>query len=225
MNNASRTAPIQRVSLHEEIVTRLRDKILESELRPGDWIAEMNLCRELGISRTPLREALKVLASESLVTLLPNRGAMVTEIIAAEIAELFEVIGPLEKLIGHLVVERASDQQIEALRNLHVSMVEHYQKGQRHTYFNVNQMIHRRLAELAGNQSLLATYVSYTGKIRRARYLANVSDARWSESLKEHQAFMEALDRRDAPQFGDLLQQHSRLTAHVVCAALDGMAR
>jgi DNA-binding GntR family transcriptional regulator len=220
MNQISRPAAIRRMSLHEEIVTRVRDKILEGEMRPGDWVSEMSLCGELGISRTPLREALKVLASENLVTLLPNRGAMVTEISVTEIAELFEILEPLEELIGRLVVERASDAGMSAVQEMHDAMVAHYRNGRRHAYFDANQAIHRRFAELAGNQSLLATYVNFTGKIRRARYLANVSNVRWSESVAEHEAFMAALSRRDAAGFGSLLRDHSRRTAKVVCAAL-----
>ena len=220
MDQITRTAPIQRISLHEEVVTRLRDKILEGELRPGDWIAEMNLCRELGISRTPLREALKVLASENLIALLPNRGAIVTEIVAAEIAELFEILEALEDLIGRLAAERASDADIAALQAQHETMVEHYRNGRRHAYFDANQAIHRRIAELAGNQALLATYVGFTGKIRRARYLANISVARWSESVREHEIFMQALGRRDAIEFGRLLQEHSRHTGTSVCLEL-----
>src|ERR1700729_3348378 len=94
-----------RLTLHEEIVSRVREMILDGELPPGDWIAEMKLCNDLSISRTPLREALKVLASENLVTLLPNRGAIVTDIRVDEIVELFEIMGALEGLIGRLTVE------------------------------------------------------------------------------------------------------------------------
>jgi DNA-binding GntR family transcriptional regulator len=223
MNQIAKAPPMQRISLHEEIVTRLRDKILEGELRPGDWIAEMTLCQELGISRTPLREALKVLASENLIALLPNRGAMVTEIMASEIAELFEILDALEDLIGRLAAERGSDEDIAALQTQHEAMVQHYRNERRHDYFDANQAIHRRIAELTGNQTLLATYVSFTGKIRRARYLANISVARWSESVNEHEAFMKALQRRDAAEFGRLLQEHSRNTWLSVCRELGVM--
>lgn len=218
--NQVTTVPIQRVSLHEEVVARVRDKILEGALRPGDWIAEMTLCRELGISRTPLREALKVLASENLVTLLPNRGAMVTEIVDREIAELFEVMEPLEGLIGRLAVERASNEAVAAVQSMHETMADHFRQGRRHAYFDANQAIHRRFAELAGNQTLLSTYVTFAGRIRRARYIANLSVARWSESLREHEAFMIALARREADHFARLLQEHSRRTGVVVCDAL-----
>lgn len=219
-----RPSAVQRVTLHEEIVTRLRTMILDGDLSPGAWIAEMKLCQDLGVSRTPLREALKVLAFENLVTLLPNRGAVVTEIRVSEIADLFEIMHALEALIGRLAVERAIDRQIAELRSMHATMAEHHRKGRRADYFELNQAIHQKIAELAANQSLAETYSGFAGKIKRARYLANLSDARWAQSMHEHEAFMEALARRDANLFASLLQDHSRRTGSVVCARLGELA-
>src|ERR1700676_4053691 len=108
-------APHQRASLHEEIVNRVREMILEGALPPGQWIAEIKLCSDLRVSRTPLREALKVLASESLVKLVQNRGGMGTEVSVDEIVELFEVVEPLEELIGTLAAERMTDGDISAI--------------------------------------------------------------------------------------------------------------
>jgi hypothetical protein len=121
------------------------------------------------------------------------------------------------------VRKRGSDEDIAALQTQHEAMVQHYRNERRHDYFDANQAIHRRIAELTGNQTLLATYVSFTGKIRRARYLANISVARWSESVNEHEAFMKALQRRDAAEFGRLLQEHSRNTGLSVCRELGVM--
>ncbi len=169
-------------------MSRLRDMILDGVLPPGDWIAEMKLCNDLAISRTPLREALKVLASENLVTLLPNRGAIVTDIRVDEIVELFEIMGALEGLIGRLAVARATDDDIETLGAMHRAMVAHHHEGNRPAYFDLNQAIHQRIADLSGNQSLASAYAGFAGKIKRARYLANLSDARWAESVREHDA-------------------------------------
>ena len=147
-----------RMSLHEDVVGRLREMILHGELAPGEWIAEMKLCNDLAISRTPLREALKVLASESLITLLPNRGAIVADIRVEEIADLFEIMDALEALIGRLAVDRASDADIAALQSMHEAMVAHHERGARDAYFDLNQAIHQRIAELSGNASLASTY-------------------------------------------------------------------
>src|SRR3954463_16118835 len=108
-----------RLSLHEEIVGLLREMILEGKLEPGSRIAEAGLCRQLGVSRTPLREALKVLAAEQLVELLPNRGAMVSRVTLEETAELFEIIEAFEELIGELAAERMTDAEIAELQDLH----------------------------------------------------------------------------------------------------------
>jgi DNA-binding GntR family transcriptional regulator len=213
-------SPLRRVTLHEEIVNTLRDMILEGVLEPGSWIAEIKLCNDLGISRTPLREALKVLASENLVQLVQNRGTLVTAIDVDEIAELFELMDALEGLVGQLTAERITDEDLAALQAMHKEMLEHHRAGRRNDYFELNQAIHRRLAELAGNATLADTYQNFAGRIRRARYLANLSDVRWAESVDEHEAFMAALARRDSPAFAALLRDHSEKTGKVVCAAL-----
>ena len=215
------TSPLRpRLSLHDEVVARLRDMVLDGELPPGEWIAEMKLCNDLSISRTPLREALKVLASENLITLLPNRGAVVTDIRVEEIVELFEIMDALEALVGRLAVERASDADIAALQAMHKTMVGYHDSGNRAAYFDLNQAIHQRIADLTGNASLASTYAGFAGKIKRARYLANLSDARWAESVREHDGFMAALAKRDAAQFAALLADHSQHTGAVVCARL-----
>jgi DNA-binding GntR family transcriptional regulator len=213
-------APVQRLSLHDEIVVRLRDMILEGVLAPGATIPELKLCTDLQISRTPLREALKVLAAEDYVTLLPNRGSVVREIIPEEIEEVFEVMGALEGLIGHLVAARVTDEEISELHDMHERLVRHKEADEKHAYFDVNQAIHRRIAELSGNRVLASGYSAYADKIRRARYLANLSSARWAESVEEHQRFMQALEARQGDRLGVLLQEHLRLTRVAVVDAL-----
>jgi DNA-binding GntR family transcriptional regulator len=112
------------------------------------------------------------------------------------------------------------DADVAELQALHATMVEHHHAGRRHDYFDLNQTIHGRIAELSGNATLADAYQNFAGRIRRARYLANLSDARWAESVDEHEAFMAALAQRDASAFAALLRDHSRKTGDVVCAAL-----
>lgn len=209
-----------RPSLHEEIVGVLRTMILEGQLAPGRRIAEPKLCLELEISRTPLREALKVLASEGLVTLMPNRGAVVTEVTVEDIAELFEIMGALEGLVGRLAAARASDADLAGLVAAHGRLVEWHRINDRPRYFAANQAIHRRIAELSGNRQLAFLYADHADKIRRARYLANMSYARWAESVREHERIMAAFVARDADLLAGLLQEHLRKTGEVVCEAL-----
>ncbi len=216
-------APIRRTSLHDEIVARLRTMILEGALAPGDTIPELKLCEELQISRTPLREALKVLAAEELVELLPNRGSVVRPIVPSEIEQVFEVMECLEGLVAQLLVERATPEQIVELRGMHNRLVAFKDSNDKSGYFEMNQAIHRRMAELSGNRVLAADYNGHANKIRRARYLANLSSSRWAESVYEHEAFTQALERRDKPEFVRLLQDHMRHTGAAVVAALNLM--
>jgi len=222
---ATSVLPLQRTNLHEEIVSRLRDMILEGVLAPGEPIPELRLCEDLQISRTPLREALKVLAAEDYVTLLPNRGSVVRNIVPEEIADVFEVMCALEILVGRLAASRATDADIAELRLMHAQLVAFKTAEEKHSYFDVNQAIHRRLAEMSGNRILAADYKAYADKIRRARYLANLSSTRWAESVEEHERIMEALDARDGAKLGALLQEHILHTGAAVVDALKTMPK
>jgi DNA-binding GntR family transcriptional regulator len=212
--------PLRRPTLHDEIVVRLRNMILEGVLAPGEALPELRQCEELQISRTPLGEALKVLAAEELVTLLPNRGSVVREIVPDEIEQVFEVMEALEGLIERPAVARTTDAEIAELRAMHEQLVSYRRSDEKHAYFDTNQAIHRRLAAITGNQVLAAGCSGYADKIRLARYLANQTNARWDESVEEHAAFMKALEARDGETFARLLQEHIRKTGVAVVAAL-----
>jgi DNA-binding GntR family transcriptional regulator len=123
---------IVRRSLHDEITNQLRDMIVEGDLKPGQKIPEPELCGRFGVSRTPLREALKVLAAEGIVQLLPNRGAVVAKITHEEIEQIFPIMGVLEALAGELACERITEEDLEKLRRLHKTMIGHYRRGEWH---------------------------------------------------------------------------------------------
>jgi len=205
---ASGRERIARTTLHDELVARLRDLIVEGELAPGTRVPERILCERFGVSRTPLREALKVLASEGLLELLPNRGATVARLTVADLEELFPVMGALEALAGELACARISDEEIAEIRALHYQMVLHYTRRELPAYFRLNQSIHERIMTAAGNPTLARMYRSLAGRIRRARYIANMSRARWERAVEEHEAILDALARRDAPRLARILKQH-----------------
>ena len=215
---------IGRTTLHGEVAARLRAMILEGELPPGAHIPEAQLCTEFGVSRTPLREALKVLASEGLVELLHSRGAIVKPISIREVADIFEVMAGLEVLNGRLVCERATDAQVDHLRGLHEQLGHHHRNGQRTEYFRLNQTIHGAIATVADNGVLLGLHADFSGKIRRARYIANMLQARWDESLEEHESFMTALLARDGELMGRRLGEHMHNTGVAVMRALREIA-
>ena len=128
---------ISRVSLHDETVSRLRALITDGALRPGSRIDERELCERFGVSRTPLREALKVLASEGLVELLPHRGSRVTRLSAPELRDAFEIVAALEALAGELACRRITDAQIDDIAAVHARMEEHYRRGEPHRVLRV----------------------------------------------------------------------------------------
>ena len=207
---AARGEPIARASLHDELVERLRDMIVEGELAPGDRVPERSLCGRFGVSRTPLREALKVLASEGLLELLPNRGAAVARLTGDDLEEMFPVMGTLEALAGELACARVTEEQLAEIRALHYQMVLHHTRGELRQYFRINQRIHELIMEAAGNATLTRMYRSLSGRIRRARYVANMSKARWAQAVEEHEAILEALSARDGARLADILKRHLR---------------
>jgi DNA-binding GntR family transcriptional regulator len=196
-------------SLHEEVLSKIRQMILQGELEPGSRIVERSLCERFKVSRTPLREAFKVLRSEGLVEILPNRGARVPAFRKKEICDAMEIMAALEGLAGELAAERAPDDVIADIRALHYQMFAHYLRAQVPEYFRVNQSIHRRIVEAAGNQLLTANHDALVLRVMRARYLMNLWDhTRWADAIKSHEAILDALVRRSGAELGQLLRQH-----------------
>jgi DNA-binding GntR family transcriptional regulator len=199
-------------SLHGDVLSRLRDYIVEGNLPDGGRVPERELCEMFGISRTPLREALKVLASEGLLELLPNRGARVRALSERDLAELFDVMGGLEALAGRLACENITDEEVAEIERLHHEMYGYYLRRDMHGYFQCNQLIHQKIVAAAGNSALSATYASFAGRIRRVRYSANLARRRdrWGEAMREHEAILDALRRRAGQELSDILFLHLR---------------
>jgi DNA-binding GntR family transcriptional regulator len=206
--------------LHAQVAEILRDRIIQSELEPGMRLTERLLCEELKVSRTPLREALKTLASEGLVELLPNRGAMVIPLTLADTTQVFEVLRVLEGLAGELACIHADDESIAAVRELHERMRECHRAGDRAGYFELNQEIHARLFELAENSVLTNNYDKLNARLKRARYFANISQERWDTAMEEHDEIIAALEARDGRRLREVMESHMRNKCDVVVAAL-----
>jgi DNA-binding GntR family transcriptional regulator len=199
-------------TLHDEILTRLRDHIVEGNIPDGGRVPERQLCEMLKISRTPLREALKVLASEGLVELLPNRGARVRALGERDLGELFDLMGGLEGLAGRLACENITDEEIAEIERLHYEMYGFYLHGDMHGYFRVNQLIHQKILEASRNVTLKNAYANLAGRIRRVRYSANFARKRerWGEAMREHESILDALRRRAGNELSDILFKHLR---------------
>ena len=203
------------------VTERLRDMIVEGELPPGLKLNERVLCERLRISRTPLREAIKYLASEGLIDLLPRRGAAVKPITAAAVREMFVVLEALEQLAGELACIHATEGEIAEIRAVHYRMLVHYTRGELAPYFRCNQEIHMRLVSCAANATLANTYRSLNAHLRRARYMANLSRDRWDKAVAEHERILDALVNRDGKRLGSLLRSHLENKMQVVLAELE----
>lgn len=215
-----------RTSLHGLIVPRLRAMILSGELPPTAPISEAELSRQFGVSRTPLREALKVLAAEGLVVLRAHRSPMVVGVDADAIAAIFETILPLEALAGRLATERADADGRARLADMHARLLALHAAGDRTGYFHLNRDFHLQFAALSGNKVLHATLADLLGKTMRARASANLDRSRWEQATDEHRQIVAAFAARRSAQVAALLVEHGERTAAAVLAALaDGAAR
>lgn len=208
---------IHRPTLHEELVERLRNLIVEDTLKPGDKVPEKDLCEAFGVSRTPLREALKVLASEGLVVLKANRGARVAKVTREELEKTFPIIAVLEELAGEQACRNLSDAEIEKIEKRHDAMIKAYLAKDRKAYFQANQDIHNALIEGARNDILEVHHRLLACRVRRARFMANLSDDRWAQAIQEHEQMMEKLRNRDSEGLGQLMKLHmmNKYAAHI----------
>ncbi|AOS82345.1 hypothetical protein Q5W_22850 [Hydrogenophaga sp. PBC] len=198
----------RRHGVHADVCGHIRNLIVHGELASGERINELGLSEALGVSRTPIREALKVLAAEGLVELLPNRGSRVTTPSTDEIVNLFAVIAALERLAVETVTLQASAPALARLRALHDEMLRRYAEGDRDRYFELNHRIHETIIEMAANPQLSRTHADLMTRARRPRFVAITSDGRWDESVKEHELVMSAMELRDARFAGEILFRH-----------------
>lgn len=199
---------ILRQTLHDALVPNLRGMILDGDLKPGDKIAERELCERFGVSRTPLREALKVLAAEGLIQLLPQRGAIVAQISEEDIKELFPIMAALEALAGELVCERAEDTDIARVQALHDQMMKAYRAGHERNYLRLNRLIHETFFEIAGNDTLTTMYQHILTRIHSYRFIVRKSEASWKSAVADHEQIVQAFAARDKRRLPQLMRKH-----------------
>lgn len=207
-------------TLHDRLIVRLRAIFLNGELPEGSRIPEVALSERFGVSRTPLREALKVMAAEGFVILRPNRGAVVAPIDPTEIAPLVEFKGALERLIGLLVPARASEADIAELERLHLDLGDALERQDHAAYTRINYTFHQRLAQATRNPVLVQNYEAVQQKIWRYRFTINELSDRLAESYAEHERIMIALRARTRLDLAERLEEHNRLTGEAMALAL-----
>jgi DNA-binding GntR family transcriptional regulator len=204
--------PIARPTLHDAIVARVRDMIIEGELTPGTRLHEGNLGKMLGVSRTPLREALKFLVSEGLLELSPGRGAVVRQFSAKDVHDSLIVLGNLEGLAGRLACEHAMDAEIREVRQLHDRMMDMYEKRDRLPYFKLNQSIHSAILRLSKNEALVSVHNVLQARLKRIRYIGNEGPEKWAGAVADHEEMIAALEARDADRLSKILTTHMEKT-------------
>ena len=218
---ATVTAFPRRTPMHAGLLGSVRTLINEGELLPGARIPERTLCERFSVSRTPLRECLKVLAAEGLVELQPNRGARVATLDDGHLVHLFEVIAALEAEAGRLASERITEPELADITALHFRMYAHFLRAELPEYFALNQAIHAAILNAAGNPVLAATHASLAARITRARFMSNrMHPDRWHAAMDEHTAILDALTRRDAPRLARLLSEHLYNKRDIITGAL-----
>lgn len=199
-----------------QIADRIREMIVHGDLQPDSRVVERALCEQLAVSRTPLREALKLLQAEGLVTLHQNRGARVTSFTAEQALTLFEVISGIEGLAAELACVRMSEIELASIEELHTKMKSHFELGEKEPYFELNSQIHDRIVQVSNNVELIAIHSNLLLRARRGRYMAIVDPRRWNEAMEEHEALMRAFRIRDPDLAGTVWRTHLRHTGETV---------
>ena len=210
---------IHRRYLHDEVAERLRDLIRSGELEPKARVNELELAERFGISRTPLREAIKILATEGLLDLLPNRGARVAHISAAEIEEMVEVIAGLEATAAELACRSITDADVAVIEVKHEAMTAAWRRGDDPTYFTLNREIHEAIMAASRNATLQGIYATLSGRIQRARYAAHKTPEQWRRAVDEHECMVVLLKARDGEALSRLMREHIRGKKPVIAAA------
>jgi DNA-binding GntR family transcriptional regulator len=219
MSLPSQTAATRR-SLHATVLARLRDMIVAGELAPGARLNERVLCAQLAVSRTPLREAMKMLAAEGLLALLPNRGAMVPELSADDIRHTFELMAALEAANGELACARIAAEELDEIRALHYEMLACYARRDLPGYYRRNHAIHALINLAARNPVLTQTYRTINARIQALRFRSNFNREKWEAAVEEHEQMIDALAKRDGVRMRAILTQHLAHKCEAVLAEL-----
>ena len=199
---------IPRSALHEQVAHRLRQMLVENRIAPGAKLNERELSEVLKVSRTPLREAIKMLAAEGLVELLTNRGAIAVELSEADILNTFEVMAGLEALSGELACARILEAELTEIKAMHFEMLAAYTRRDLPAYYRLNADIHSAINAAAKNPVLTATYKQVNARLQALRFRSNQDGEKWQGAVAEHEQMIDALTRRDAPAMRRVLTAH-----------------
>jgi DNA-binding GntR family transcriptional regulator len=211
---------IPRAALHEQVAHRLRQMLVENRILPGAKLNERELSQVLEVSRTPLREAIKMLAAEGLVELLTNRGAIAVELTEADVLNTFEVMGGLEAQSGELAAQRITDTELTEIKAMHFEMLAAYTRRDLPTYYRLNSAIHSAINTAAKNPVLTTTYGQVNARLQALRFRSNQDEEKWTAAVAEHGLMIEALQARDPVAMRKVLLTHLNNKRDVVIAQI-----
>ncbi len=216
---------IPRAALHEQAANRLRQMLVENRIAPGAKLNERELSEVLNVSRTPLREAIKMLAAEGLVELLPNRGAIAVELTEADVLNTFEVMAGLEAQSGELAAQRITDAELAEIKAMHYEMLAAYTRQDLPNYYRLNASIHSAINRAAKNPVLTATYMQVNARLQALRFRSNQDGDKWKAAVKEHEQMISALSARDPVAMREVLMSHLTNKRDVVIEQLRAITR
>jgi DNA-binding GntR family transcriptional regulator len=211
---------IPRGNLHEQVAGRLRQMLVEGRIAPGAKLNERELCEVLEVSRTPLREAIKMLAAQGLVELLPHRGAIAVELDEQAVRNTFEVMGGLEALSGELAAQRITDAELAEIRAMQFEMMAAFTRRDLPAYYRLNARIHSAINAAAKNPVLSATYEHINARLHALRFRSNQDEQKWKVAIREHEEMVDALSARDPAAMRRVLATHLKNKLDVVLEQL-----
>ncbi len=211
---------IPRAALHEQVALRLRQMLVENRIAPGAKLNERELCEVLNVSRTPLREAIKMLATEGLVELLPNRGAIAMSLSETDVLHTFEVMAGLEAQSGELAAQRITDAELAEIKAMHFEMMAAYTRRDLSNYYRINALIHKAINASARNPVLTLTYTQVNARLQALRFRSNQDEEKWKNAVREHEQMVAALSARDPKAMRAVMLAHLYNKRDVVIAQL-----
>jgi len=215
---------IERPVLHDAVTGAMRRMIVEGTLPPGARLNERDLCTLLGVSRTPLREALKVLVAEGLVEHQPNRGATVAVLDVQEVADMFDLLGCLEAYAGELACERISADELAQLEAMTEAMAQCHARGALPEYYELNRQIHDTINQVARNTALRQTYLTLNRRVQALRFRSNHDPRKWERAMADHREMIAALAARDGHRMASVLKTHLAEKKRAVLATMSRAA-
>jgi DNA-binding GntR family transcriptional regulator len=218
------STPASPTAIAQWVADVLRDRIVKGTYPPGSRLVERKISAELDLSRTPVREALKLLHADGLIGISRNKGAQVLQYGSDEALYLFEVIASLESLAAERLADLVTPEQLDQLEDLHATMLGHYRSGDVSLYFDANSEIHDFIVEHCGNPLIVETHTRLMARARRGRFLAIMQPKRLDEAVGEHEILMKALRSRDAASAAKVWRTHLLHTGETVASVLREVA-